>query len=743
MRCHLSTTTSWGAAEKSHSTTKVPISEATTALVMSPQSPSEDDNTNDDISTFWRTFIVKEEQKLYSQFRISQFTTGSVTSFKIFMIFYTLIFITRYLKVLLYPGDHHIGLLFKFAILFGLIFSFIPGWIIIYSLHVKADLDVVLARSLRFLKIRNYPIFRQFSYVDFTILSFTTFWAMLLVARAVSGPCYEEIAHNYTVVNTSDCNPGFNLGILPQDTVLVLVLGVSSSQALLKGSCWAVILTAWFIQLAAVVISFSILESINSSIVPQILVCQLVVLYAHENQLLLHYQGLLHQKRLLLDSLAKNNQKVAAEEQTKDVQYLIANTAHDLKTPLQVLEMGADDIRKRLDSLPISLVKLPHSIGIPLVSNEKEDHSQVFLLPESERSAILETTGIIASTVVFMSMTINRVLDFSKVSHNIKLVPAYETINLSAVIAWPASILRSLEGRVSIIIEIIPSNISHFVITDKGWLTENLLCLFSNAIKYSSDGYVSVRCYLIEDKSRLKVSTNITGRSSEWNKKSNETTNDSYSICVEVEDTGIGIPQESRARLFSPFQQAQRMTTGGTGLGLYSLRKRIEALGGGCGIKNRHDKKEGSCFWFTFPYRPDYESYSEGTITPSSGSRTATVSRRGSVEEDDKLDSRILSVAKLLDSTRLAQMSSVEKDRHIENNWESSFMESKCSKEISILLVDDSMSILKMCARSLTREVFIYLHQMSSDLRCSFLTLPPPPIPSFMIIDYFLAFLIF
>ena len=691
---------------------------------MRPQFPSDEDNCNDGISTFWRTFIVAEKQKLYSQFRILQFTSGSGTSFCMFMIFYTLIFITRYLKVLLYPGGHPIGFLFKFAILFGLTFSFIPGWIIIYCLHIKADLDIVLAKFLRFMKIRNYPIFPQFSYVDFTILSFTTFWAMLLVARAVSGPCNEKMANNYTIVNTSDCNPGFNLGILPQDTVLVLVLGVSSSQALLKGSCWAVILTAWFIQLAAVIISYSILESINSSIVPQILVCQLVVLYAHENQLLLYYKGLLHQKRLLLDSLAKNNQKVAAEEHTKDVQYLIANTAHDLKTPLQVLDMGADDIRKRLDSLSTSSVKISQSIGISVDSHERDDHRQAFLLPGSERSAILETTGTIASTVIFMSMTINRVLDFSKVSHNIKLVPAYETINLSNVIAWPASILRSLEGRVSIIIEMIPPNISHFVITDKGWLTENLLCLFSNAIKYSSDGFVSVRCYLIEDKSQLKVSSDIITKSSDFNKKMAENVNDTHSICVEVEDTGIGIPQETRTRLFSPFQQAQRMTTGGTGLGLYSLKKRIEALGGNCGIKNRRDKKEGSRFWFTFPYRPDYESgYSEGTLTPSSGSRTATVSRRGSLEgcegmislktstdeRDDKLknnlNSRISSVAKILDSTYLATMNHVKEDRLQDGGCESSPMECSSSKDISILLVDDSISILKMCSRSLTREV--------------------------------------
>ena len=55
-----------------------------------------------------------------------------------------------------------------------------------------------------------------------------------------------------------------------------------------------------------------------------------------------------------------------------------------------------------------------------------------------------------------------------------------------------------------------------------------------------------------------------------------------------------------------PPQQAQR-AAGGTGLGLYSLSKRIEALGGRCGVRNRDDGLQGSVFWFTFPYRPDHE----------------------------------------------------------------------------------------------------------------------------------------
>lgn len=49
-------------------------------------------------------------------------------------------------------------------------------------------------------------------------------------------------------------------------------------------------------------------------------------------------------------------------------------------------------------------------------------------------------------------------------------------------------------------------------------------------------------------------------------------------IRVTIEDTGIGLSKEARDLLFQPFKQAQRLA-GGTGLGLFSLSKRTEALG--------------------------------------------------------------------------------------------------------------------------------------------------------------------
>jgi hypothetical protein len=131
---------------------------------------------------------------------------------------------------------------------------------------------------------------------------------------------------------------------------------------------------------------------------------------------------------------------------------------------IQAIGMGADDISGRLMQLPFRFA--PSSPCL-----KESDHRQkepFYILPVIEHDAILETVEIVTATVAFMSMTINRALDFSKVSNGILLAPSYETIDLGQVLAWPASIITSLQGHISLSLSPLPINICRNIITDKG-----------------------------------------------------------------------------------------------------------------------------------------------------------------------------------------------------------------------------------------------------------------------------------
>ncbi|KAL8152450.1 hypothetical protein V2J09_010210, partial [Rumex salicifolius] len=71
-------------------------------------------------------------------------------------------------------------------------------------------------------------------------------------------------------------------------------------------------------------------------------------------------------------------------------------------------------------------------------------------------------------------------------------------------------------------------------------------------------------------------------------------------LLVTIEDTGVGIPQEAQARIFTPFMQADSSTSrtyGGTGIGLSISKRLVELMEGEIGFKSEPDV--GSTFSFT------------------------------------------------------------------------------------------------------------------------------------------------
>jgi signal transduction histidine kinase len=85
--------------------------------------------------------------------------------------------------------------------------------------------------------------------------------------------------------------------------------------------------------------------------------------------------------------------------------------------------------------------------------------------------------------------------------------------------------------------------------------------LLSNAVKYSSGGTVNVIVELLEDD--IEGSMTDTPRKSPARFKDEGRNRLSFpSIRISIEDTGIGLSEETRKTLFQPFRQAQRMAGG-------------------------------------------------------------------------------------------------------------------------------------------------------------------------------------
>jgi signal transduction histidine kinase len=70
-------------------------------------------------------------------------------------------------------------------------------------------------------------------------------------------------------------------------------------------------------------------------------------------------------------------------------------------------------------------------------------------------------------------------------------------------------------------------------------------------------------------------------------------------VRIEVEDTGPGVPEEFRERIFDPFVRAAAVSTPGLGLGLATVRRLAEAHGGAVGLESGVGK--GSRFWVVLP----------------------------------------------------------------------------------------------------------------------------------------------
>ena len=255
-----------------------------------------------------------------------------------------------------------------------------------------------------------------------------------------------------------------------------------------------------------------------------------------------------------------------------------------------------------------------------------------------------------------MLMIINRCLDFNKVSNNIPLVPRPEFVALQDCVQLAIRSVYDMEAKSNILVNYVDPEVQNVVLlTDKLWLDENLLCLLTNAVKYSDPGQeIILRARFMgpdedepedtddeeeEDDVILDQGGNSFGAdvssmfggvapSSGSNSRapsrpmsvhsagassinSQTPSNRSHQspppsttrlVCIEVENRGVGVSEEMllSGALFDAKLRTVQQRTGGIGLGLYTLACRIKALYGKYGCVQSVDRKR-SVFWFAFP----------------------------------------------------------------------------------------------------------------------------------------------
>ncbi|XVJ59279.1 MAG: response regulator [Tepidisphaera sp.] len=192
---------------------------------------------------------------------------------------------------------------------------------------------------------------------------------------------------------------------------------------------------------------------------------------------------------------------------------------------------------------------------------------------EAERRACLAT---ISRAGQHLLSVINDILDFSKIEAGRMTI---ERVPLSPrTIAEDAT--RMLEAKAHAkgitLSHLVAAEVPAGVLGDPTRLSQVLVNLIGNAVKFTERGSVTVR------------SSYAAGR-----------------LKVEVEDTGVGITPEQMAGLFTAFSQADVSTTrrfGGTGLGLAISKRLAEAMGGT--LTARSTPGVGTTFTMEVPAEP-------------------------------------------------------------------------------------------------------------------------------------------
>jgi signal transduction histidine kinase/DNA-binding NarL/FixJ family response regulator len=277
--------------------------------------------------------------------------------------------------------------------------------------------------------------------------------------------------------------------------------------------------------------------------------------------------------------------KLALNEQDR----LIYATATDITDKLAVEEkliqsrVEMEKARAKDDFL----ANMSHEIRTPLnaITGFHELLSKTKLDQEQARYA-----DIISSALKNLNVIINDILDLSKLENG-KLQLEKRAFKIEAFVKQLIQLnMASAKAKNLKLILSYDSDIPEWIVGDEIRLTQILMNLISNAVKFTPQGSIEVR---VTEVKRSKHD---------------------ILIRFSVKDTGIGIAPDKLEMVFDRFTQAENYTTreyGGTGLGLNIVKSLVDLYQGKMEVSSQPDKGSEFAFEITFPLAKEENHDSE------------------------------------------------------------------------------------------------------------------------------------